>query len=252
MHSTGFSIRNIRRRDDMDFLRTFGIAGGSRPGGGAAWGEEPQALNPFDDKPATLKGAVLGYVELSDGSIRPGWVYLTRDKRLQLVDDKTQQQHEVPLSAVKQIDCAVKKEWMEKEWRFKEATSNEKLYTGRAYPAREYTHTITFQNGRKVVGGLSGIVYLQPLEYTPGATLTERGRLALERYILNKRVKGEMGADLKSLVYVKRIKLGKDAYEEARASGEVKGLPLPEGEGDLESAICMNPVRNRISAKRES
>ena len=142
------------------------------------WGDEPNALNPFDDKPATPKGAVLGYVELSDGSIHPGEVSLTRDKRLQLADDKTQQQREAPLSAVKQIDCAVKKEWMEKEWRFKETTSNEKFYTGRKYPSREYTHTITFQNGRKVVGGLSGVVFLQPLEYTPGATRTDDGRLA--------------------------------------------------------------------------
>lgn len=61
------------------------------------WGDEPNALNPFDDKPATPKGAVLGYVELSDGSIHPGEVSLTRDKRLQLADDKTQQQRGAPV-----------------------------------------------------------------------------------------------------------------------------------------------------------
>lgn len=195
------------------------------------WGEEPDALNPFDEKPATPKGAVLGCIELSDGSIHPGWVYLTRDKRLQLVDDKTQQQHEPPLWAVKQIDCAVKKEWMEKEWRFKETTSDEKLYTGRAYPARQYTHTMTYQNGRKVVGGLSGVVYLQPLDEPPGATPTERDRPAPERYILNKRAKGKMGEDLKSLVYVKRIKLGKDAYEEGCKRAARRKAPSPKERG---------------------
>ena len=87
--------------------------------------------------------AVPGYVELSDGSIHPGMIYLTRDKRLQIYDEKLQRQREVPLQAVKQIDCSVKREWMEKEWRFKETTSDEKIYTGRSYPAREYLHTIT-------------------------------------------------------------------------------------------------------------
>lgn len=200
----------------MNILRTFCALAILILAAAPLWGDEPEALNPFDEKPAAPKGAVLGCVELSDGSIHPGSVYLTRDTRLRLVDDKTQQQREIPLSVVKQIDCAVKKEWIEKEWRFKETANNEKMYTGRSYPSREYTHTITFQNGRKVAGGLSGIVYLLPLEYIPGVTQTEEGRLVAERYILNKRTKGDMGADLKSLVYAKRIKLGKDAYEEGR------------------------------------
>ena len=54
---------------------------------------------------------------------------------------------------------------------------------------------MTYQNGRKVVGGLSGVVYLQPLDEPPGATPTERDRPAPERYILNKRAKGKMGED---------------------------------------------------------
>ena len=215
----------------MNILRRVGWLAALVLATAPLWGDEPDALNPFDDKPATPKGAVLGCIELSDGSIHPGWVYLTRDKRLQLADDKTQQQREAPLSAVKQIDCVVKKEWMEKEWRFKETTSNEKYYTGRDYPSREYTHTITFQNGRKVVGGLSGVIYLQPLEYTPGATRTDDGRLAAERYILNKRIKGEMGAELKSLVYAKRIRLGKEAYEEGHERAARQETPSPKARG---------------------
>ena len=35
-----------------------------------------------------------------------------------------------------------------------------------------------------------------------------------EHYLLDKKNKGEMGETLKSLVYVKRIKLGKEALEE--------------------------------------
>ena len=115
----------------------------------------PSAIAERDD-------AVPGYIELSDGSIHPGMIYLTRDKRLQIYDEEMQRQREVPLQAVKQIDCTVKKEWMEKEWKFKETTSDEKLYTGRSYPAREYLHTITLNDGRTITGPLSAIVYVQP------------------------------------------------------------------------------------------
>ena len=142
----------------------------------AARAEEPPAINPFGEKPAVREDAVLGYLELSDGSIHPGQIYLTRDKELQIEDQQLQRQREVPLSAVKQIDCTVKKEWMEREWKFKEAASDEKMYTGRTYPAREYVHTVALQDGRTITGGLSGMVYLQPLEYMPG--VRQAGRAA--------------------------------------------------------------------------
>ena len=66
------------------------------------------------------------------------------------------------LGSVTQIDCAVKKEWMEREWKYKETTSDEKMYTGRSYPAREYLHTITLRDGRTITGPLAEIVYVQP------------------------------------------------------------------------------------------
>ena len=116
-----------------------------------------QSLRPA---PAQREDAVPGYVELSDGKICAGQVYLTRDARLKINDEKLQRQREVPLSAVKQIDCKVKKEWMEKEWKFKELAKDEKMYTGRSYPSREYVHTITLNDGRTITGELSGIVYV--------------------------------------------------------------------------------------------
>ncbi len=103
-----------------------------------------------------------GCIELSDGSIHPGLIYLTRDKRLKIYDEQLQRQREIPLRVVKQIDCAVKKEWMEREWKYKETTSDEKMYTGRSYPAREYLHTITLRDGRTITGPLAEIVYVQP------------------------------------------------------------------------------------------
>lgn len=61
------------------------------------------------------------------------------------------------------------------------------------------------------------------------------------RVLLHKRDKGEIGTDLKSLVYVKLVKLGKEAYEEGkekaarqRASGKAVG-PKDPSRNNLEN-----------------
>jgi len=127
---------------------------------------------------------------------------LTRDKRLKIYDDKLQRQREVPLGVVKEIQCKVKKEWLEKEWKFKETTNDQKLYTGYTYPTREYLHTITLRDGRTISGPLSAIVYVEPPRYAPARPNEDFGRPEAERFLLNKRNKGNRGQDLKSLVYV--------------------------------------------------
>jgi hypothetical protein len=176
--------------------------------------DEPPVINPFGPAPAQREDAVPGYVEMSDGRICAGQVYLTRDVRLKINDDKMQREREVPLSAVKQIDCAVKKEWMEKEWKFKELTADEKMYTGRSYPSREYVHTITLKDGRTITGPLSAVVYVEPPDYLKPKPGEFRPEVKTKKFVLNKRNKGEIGQDLKSLVYPKSIKLGKEALEE--------------------------------------
>ena len=177
---------------------------------------EPPAINPFGQAPSEREGAGPGYVELSDGSIHPGLIYLTRDKRLKIYDEKLERQREVPLSAVKQIECNVQKEWMEKEWRFKEAASDEKMYTGRGYPAREYLHTITLSDGRTITGPMAAIVYVQPGQSSSARPGEHPQQPQPEQFLLNKRNKGEIGQELKSLLYVKQIKLGKEALEEGK------------------------------------
>jgi hypothetical protein len=168
---------------------------------------EPPAINPFGPKAsedqADRNDAVPGCLELSDGSVHPGLIYLTRDKRLMIYDDRVQRQREVPLQAIKRIDCRVKKEWMEKEWKFKETTSDEKISTGRAYPVREYLHTITLRDGRTITGPLAAVIYVQPSPQQDA-----------ERFLLNKRNKGSVGKTLKSLVYVKRITIGEEALQD--------------------------------------
>jgi len=168
-------------------------------------GRRQEGRNNSADKAAPRDDAVPGYVELSNGVIRPGWLYLTREKRLKIYDETVQRQREIPWAAVERIECEVKTEWMEREWKFKETASDEKIYTGRKYPAREYIHTITLRGGRTITGPLAEIVYLQ-----------SSPEQEAESFLLNKRNKGEPGQPLKSLIYVKQIKLGKEAFEEGR------------------------------------
>lgn len=178
--------------------------------------DEPPAINPFGQATADREDAVPGYVELSDGSIHPGQISLTRDKRLEISDKQSERQREFPLNAVKQIDCAIIKQWMEKEWKFKELTQDEKMYTGRSYPVREYVHTITLKDGRTITGGLSAIVYVQSRNDDTTKSAESQPKTKTTQFILNKRNKGEIGEELNSLVYMKSIKLGKEAFDEGK------------------------------------
>lgn len=183
-------------------------------------GAEPPALNPFarnPGMPGEREDAIPGYVEMSDGSIHYGRLYLTRDKRIQIYDAAIERQREIPLDKVKQVECKVMKEWIEKDWRFKELALDEKLYSGKSYPAREYKYTITLTDGRKIEGSASGIVYLLPGDYgaiRPGEYRPDGSEP--ERYLLHKRDKGKVGEQLKDLKYVKSIKLGEEALQEGK------------------------------------
>lgn len=167
--------------------------------------QDSPGLNPFGNRATEREDAVPGYLELSDGTVHPGRIFLTRDYRFKILDEQTQRSREVPLEALRRLDCAVKKEWVEKEWRFKENANDEKFYTGRTYPSREYTHTLVLQDGRTIKGPLSGIVYVQG-----------NGESSPERFLLHKRDKGEPGTNLKALSYVRSIRLGDEAFVEGQ------------------------------------
>lgn len=174
--------------------------------------EEPPAINPFGPRQVIREDAVPGYIELSDGTIYVGNIYMTRDKRLKIYDESIKRQREIPLTAVSQIECKILKEWMEKEYRFRETTRDEKYYTGRQYPARECEHVITLKDGRQISGGLAEILYVAPLGEGDGSSSPAEP----VRVILHKRQKGEIGQTLKELVYVKVVKLGEEALAEGK------------------------------------
>jgi hypothetical protein len=191
----------------------------------AARAAEPPAINPFGKTSVERDDKIPGYVEMSDGTIHLGMVYLTRDKRLQMMDEKIQRQREIPLNVIQQVECKVTREWMEKEWKFKELALDEKMYTGRTYPSREYSHVITLQDGRTIEGGLSAVVYCQPATYDPKGTNEYRPQVEPLKLLLHKRDKGEIGDELKSLKYVKLIKLGEEAYKEGEQKARRRPIP---------------------------
>jgi hypothetical protein len=166
-------------------------------------GDEPPAINPFGPPPVR-EDAVPGSLQLSDGTVLTSRIFLTRDHGLKVFDEKLQQQREIPLRVVRRVDCTVQREWVENEWRFKENASDDKLYTGRTYPAREYDHTITLKNGSAIKGAISGVVYVES---------PEGGEPA--KFFLHKRDKGEPGTTLQQLIYVRAIVLAPPAPERA-------------------------------------
>ena len=174
--------------------------------------ETAPAANPFGERAdvGARKDAVPGYIELSSGAKVPGRICTTRAKRLKIYNLKGKVYEYVPVPACKRMEAVVEWERDDKEWRFKEAGTPEKVYTGRSYPVRSLAWRLTLRNDHEIVGHILG----QPVFVQEGGKA--------ERYILHQRDKGAMGGNLADLVYIRRIVLGQDAYEEAVAEAKAK------------------------------
>ena len=55
---------------------------------------------------------------------------------------------------IRSIDAQVIWEREEKEWHFKESGSDIKEFTGKSYPCRETSYTLTLVNGQTLTGGI--------------------------------------------------------------------------------------------------
>jgi hypothetical protein len=158
--------------------------------------------------------AVPGYLELSDGTVRYGRLFVARDKRLTIREigaSANQPPREIPLQVVRAIDCKVKR-----EQRIRELARDKKTYTGKSYPVQEYEHSITLRDGRKITGDLSGILYVIPGELAS----PQVGATDPERYLFHKRQKGDVGQTFKHLIYVKTVRLGDEALREGKRKGK--------------------------------
>jgi hypothetical protein len=175
--------------------------------------------NPFGERETERPDAVFGAIRLSDGALTRGKIYLTRGQALRIYDPAKEEHRDVPLKSVREIRAVVEKEWMEAEWRFKENASDEKVLTGRKYPARIYTHEVVLKRGGSIKGSLSAVIYIEPEEeQTEPAEKTDETKEADAsrtvkpvRYLLHKRDKGEPSQTLRDLAYVERIVLGEEA-----------------------------------------
>jgi hypothetical protein len=135
------------------------------------------------------------------------------------------------------------------------------MYTGKTYPSREYEHTITLSDGRTITGPLSAIVYLDP-PAEPAAPIDSKSpdkskktaddsknEPVTQKFLLHKRDKGEIGKDLKSLGYVKSIKLGKEAFDEGKKKIAEKEKEKEKSKGGKEES--KNKEKNPSDDKKK-
>jgi hypothetical protein len=180
---------------DMDWLLSVGTATTvpSTP--------EPDApaRSPLVGKP-TRDLSRAGTVQLSDGTTLVGRLSTTPDKPLRFWDEEKKEYLDIPFSRVKSLEAEVVWERDEKEWAFKQAGADDKVFTGRTYPARELIYTLETTTGRTVRESI-----VAPLQYDDPTG--KKSRLL----VLHKRDKGPAGTTLAELVYVKSVQ-----FEEPR------------------------------------
>ena len=153
---------------------------------------------------------------MSDGRVVVGNIYMTRDKRIKIYDEKMERQRELPLRVVTQIQAKLVKEGIEKEWRFKELALDQKLYTGRTYPWRQYIHTLTLKDGKTITGEMAEVFFVQPIVFKAEGPLAGRPDDSEPiRVLTHMKDKGDFGAEMKSLKYVKLIKLERRPWKKA-------------------------------------
>jgi hypothetical protein len=181
--------------------------------------DEPPALsNPLSKRREldVREDTVPGYIEMSNGEVFPGLLYITRDKRLEIYDVELKRQRTIPITKIAKIECNVEKEWMEKLWRFKELASDEKMYTGETYPCRVFTYTITLDDEREIEAPMSGLIFVQALEKGETPEVGHILERDATRLYFHKRQaeKTDVGKTLADIHYTKLVKVGEEALKE--------------------------------------
>lgn len=172
----------------MDWLLSQAATAPSTQPAGAA---TSRPISPFEappQDPETRRGTVT----LSTGQVIKGPIATTREKPIRVWDAAEKEYRDVPLSLIRTLEAKVLWERDEKEWHFIESGSDIKEYSGKTYPARELSYTVTLVNGQTISGGIVAPLYVGP-----------RGEQ--RTLVLNKRQKGPIGHKLADLAYVKRV-----------------------------------------------
>jgi len=179
---------------------------------------DPPASQPSPFAPAKDPDVRDGTVTLSNGEKIHGHLSHTREKPVRVWIESQKEYRDIPFKLITSFSANATNEYDEKEWHFKESGSDIKEFTGKSYPVREMTYTLTLVNGQTVAGGVVEPIYLERREgpYT---------------FSLLKRDKGNVGQTLKQLVYVTRIE-----FDDAKpASGNPKSESPDKSETTVKS-----------------
>ena len=171
---------------DVDYLLSH-----AKPA--SATKDVPPASQPSPFLPRANPEVRRGTVTLSNGEQVVGDLSHTAEKPIRVWVETDQQYQDIPFRKIISFQANVTAEALTPEWHFKQSGSDVKEFTGKAYPTRETSYTITLANGKTITGGIVEPIYLA----RPG----EDPHL----FSLLKRDKGTVGQALNDLVYVKRI-----------------------------------------------
>ncbi|MCG3179862.1 MAG: hypothetical protein BIFFINMI_02208 [Phycisphaerae bacterium] len=197
-----------------------------------------QPESPFADPGVGRRDLLPGYIELSDSRVLAGRIYTTRDKPWSVYDAASKSFRRIPPVVVARIDVELIWERDQPEWRWKEGGSDEKVYTGRTYPARLLEFTYTLVNGMKIAGTVQQPIYVLP----PGSDDPVR-------FILHERQKGELGQPLADLPYVEHVVLGQAAQAEGLARMKQQADAASKAPPTTQAAAELPPGFTRVLAE---
>jgi hypothetical protein len=174
----------------------------------------PAASQPAPPAPPIPARARQATLTLSTGKVLTGNVWTTADTpfRIFAADEKTY--HDVDLALVARIDVKVLQEGLEDDWRWLKEGSDQKIFSGKKYPAVTLAYRFTLQNGQTVEGGV-----VAPLYFSDGHTT--------QTFALYKKLKGPLDSPLKGLTYPRTLTLSASPTPDATTqSARTTKLPL--------------------------
>jgi len=157
---------------------------------------------PFGKKKGPPPDARVGVVEYSDGRLLVGPIYRGSTLPIRFYDRKRKKYFDLKLAKVRRLVSEIEREEIEGTWRWKEAGQDEKVYFGDYYPWRKYVVHVTLNNGFKLIGDISGALYINVGDKKV-------------RFMLHKRQKGKLRSKMEDLIYVKSVDFSPEAVQAA-------------------------------------
>lgn len=192
--------------------------------------------------------AISGVIELSDGARVPGDIFTTRGQDIVILDAerKTDPWRRIPPASILSIETKVEWQRMDDEWRFKTAGSPEKVYTGKSYPNRSYSYVVTLRDETRITGAIHGIpLYVRPTGGEP------------KLFVLHERHKGQVGTELKDLVYVKAVRFSDELRRQveaelaAKAEADAKAKADAQAKADAEAQAKAKSEAEKAKAQEK-